>query len=267
MKFKNELIEARLIKREKRFIAYIDYNGKIVKAHVPNTGRLRELAVKDAEVLISQNSNPLGKTDFKLHMIKKDSHWISIESVLANQLTFEGISTKIITELEGYRYLKREIKHLDSRIDFFLFNNWNELPEYMKVDNEKKFEKLIEKSKIHIIDSKYYNKDLKPAYLEVKGVTLEKEGWGYFPDAPTLRGARHINEIAALVQEGYRGIILFVGQHPNIKGFSPNEETDPDFANTLIEAEKTGVEILSYVCTTGKFEIKLDRKIPISLRP
>ena len=133
-----------------------------------------------------------------------------------------------IKELIGYKEYKREVKYGNSRFDF---KTWNNEDDY--------------------------------CFVEVKGVTLEEDGWGYFPDAPTERGAKHINELIEVVGEGSRGVILFLIQHPSINGFTPNWRTDPKFSQTLKTAAEVGVDIIAYKCKVNLEEVTLESPLPI----
>ena len=161
-------------------------------------------------------------------MVKKGDSWISIDSQLPNLLAYEAISNGLIKELDGYSIIKREINYGNSRFDIQLIG-----------------------------------KDT--CFIEVKGVTLEKNNWSYFPDAPTQRGRKHIDEMIELVNKGYRGVILFIVQIQYAKGFSPNSTTDIAFAKKLKEASKKGIEILAYKCNISPKEVVVVEKIPVVL--
>ncbi|CUH93800.1 DNA/RNA nuclease SfsA [Herbinix luporum] len=215
------------IKRPNRFIAHIDLDGQEIISHVPNTGRMHELLIPGTCVLLSYHPSEKRKTKYELRMVKKNDKWFSIDSQLPNALAYEAISKGVIEELKGYTEIKREVKYQNSRFDLQLSGD-NQL-----------------------------------CFVEVKGVTLEKEGWSYFPDAPTERGRKHIDELIHAVRSGYRAVLLFIVQFEQAKGFSPNKVTDPAFAAKLKEAIEAGVEVLSYGCMITPEEIKVVDKIPI----
>lgn len=216
------------IQRPNRFIAYIDVDHQKISCHVPNTGRLKELLYPGAQVILSHHPSGKRKTDYSLRMIKKKNHWISIDSQLPNALAYEAILNGNIEELRGYSMVKREICFGKSRFDLQLSGN-------------------------------------DTCFVEVKGVTLEKDNWSYFPDAPTQRGRKHIDEMIGVIEKGYRGVILFIVQIPYAKGFSPNWATDPGFAQKLKEASEKGVEILAYKCHISPNEVFVTEKIPVIL--
>lgn len=228
MKLNYKMVFGRFIKRTNRFIAYVHINGLSEQVHVMNTGRLGELLVKDAEVMLSHEPSELRKTAYDLRMVKKDGIWVSIDSQLPNKIVEEGIKLGLIRELKGYKEIYRESIYGKSRFDFKLVGH-------------------------------------NTCFVEVKGVTLEKDGWGYFPDAPTVRGKKHIDEMIMAVKEGYRGVIIFLVQHPNIEGLTPNRATDMEFSNKLIKAHEEGVEILAYRCNVSLDEISVMDKLPVIL--
>ncbi len=217
------------ISRPNRFIAYIDVDGEEIKTHVPNTGRLRELLLPGTPVILSYHPSENRKTNYELRMVKKNDFWVSIDSQLPNTLAYEAISNNVIKELSGYNHIKREVTYQNSRFDLQLV------------------------------------RDDQICFVEVKGVTLERDGWSYFPDAPTERGRKHIDELIQAVKAGYRAALLFVVQLTYAKGFTPNKVTDPDFAEKVKEAKNAGVEILSYRCIVTPSEVKITDKIPVVL--
>ena len=227
----------RFIKRPNRFIAHMNLDGKEVICHVPNTGRLKELLLPGVRVMMSYHPSKHRKTKYELRMIMKDNMWFSIDSQLPNALAFEAITHGVIDELKGYSEIKREVRYENSRFDL----------------------QLIKKAE-HSSNKTSY-KDI--CFVEVKGVTLEKDGWSYFPDAPISRGRKHIDELIHAVENGYRGVLLFVIQFENAQGFSPNTEMDPAFSKALHDASLAGVEILAYGCKVSTKEVTIVNKVPI----
>lgn len=221
------------ISRPNRFIAHIDIEGKEVISHVPNTGRLKELLYPGVPVLLSYHPSPTRKTKYELRMIKKKDEWISIDSQLPNALAHEAIANDVIEELTDYSIIKREVTYQNSRFDLQLLREPN------------------------------YNKQA--CFVEVKGVTLEWDGWTYFPDAPTERGRKHLGELIHAVNHGYRAVLLFVVQVEYAAGFTPNKATDPDFALLVEAAKEAGVEILAYRCKVSPDEVTIVEKIPVVL--
>lgn len=212
--------------RPNRFIAEVEVDGNLEIAHVPNTGRCRELLVEDAVVWLKPSDNPNRKTKFSLHFVENKNVLVSLYSQQANSIVYDSIINGKIKELLGYSLHQREKTVDNSRIDIYLEN-----------ENEQ-------------------------CYVEVKGVTLIVDGEARFPDAPTERGAKHLKELIKLKKEGNRCVVFFLIQHPAGKFFRPNWENDPKFSQTLNDAYDAGVEILVYRCDNQLSGIEL---IPESL--
>lgn len=212
--------------RPNRFIAEVEVDGNKEIAHVPNTGRCKELLVEDAVVWLKPSDNPNRKTKFSLHFVENKGVLVSLYSQQANSIVYDAIINGKIKELEGYDYHVREKTADNSRIDIYL----------SREDEE--------------------------CYVEVKGVTLIVDGEARFPDAPTERGAKHLKELIKLKKEGNRCCVFFLIQHPIGKFFRPNWENDPKFSQTLNDAYGAGVEILVYRCNNQLEGIEL---VPESL--
>ena len=208
--------------RPNRFIAEVEVDGKIEIVHVPNTGRCKELLVDGAAVYLKPSDNPKRKTRFTLHFVVNKGELVSLYSQEANSIVYDAILNGKIKELRGYSYHQREKQVGDSRIDIYLAN---------QEDDCCGMEFLVNS-----------------CYIEVKGVTLIVDGEARFPDAPTERGAKHLKELIKLKNEGNRAVVFFLIQHPAGNYFQPNWENDPKFSQTLVEAEKAGVEIFVYKC-------------------
>ncbi len=197
-------------KRPNRFVAEVEIDGNIEIAHVPNTGRCKELLVEDAEVYLLPSDNPNRKTKFTLHFVVNKNKLVSLYSQEANRIVYDAIKSDKISELKGYSIVEREKTVDNSRIDIYLSN-----------ENEQ-------------------------CYVEVKGVTLIIDDEARFPDAPTERGTKHLKELIKLKKDGNRSIIFFLIQHPAGNSFRPNWDNDEEFSKTLNEAYSQGVEILVY---------------------
>lgn len=217
--------------RPNRFIAEVEVDGKIEIAHVPNTGRCKELLVDGAAVYLKPSDNPKRKTRFTLHFVVNKGELVSLYSQEANSIVYDAILNGKIKELQGYSYHQREKQVDDSRIDIYLANQEDDCC-----------------GMEFLVDS---------CYIEVKGVTLIVDGEARFPDAPTERGAKHLKELIKLKNEGNRAVVFFLIQHPAGNYFRPNWENDPKFSQTLVEAEKAGVEIIVYKCNNTLEGIEL----------
>lgn len=222
--------------RPNRFIAEVEVDGSLEIAHVPNTGRCKELLVEDAIVWLKPSDNPNRKTKFSLHFVENRGMLVSLYSQEANSIVYDSIVNGEIRELLGYSHYQREKTVDDSRIDIYLACEEDDCCGMSFLVN--------------------------PCYVEVKGVTLVVGSEARFPDAPTQRGSKHLKELIKLKKEGNRCVVFFLIQHPLGKSFRPNWENDPEFSKTLNEAYENDVEILVYRCDNRLDGIKL---IPESL--
>lgn len=221
MKYKN-IYPAIFISRPNRFIATVEIDGTIQTVHVKNTGRCRELLIPGVKVILEKSDNLTRKTLYDLVMVYKDGlGWVNLDSQMPNYLVKEWLMTKpeMFKELT---FIKPEYKYGNSRVDFYM---------------EQGDKKIL---------------------MEVKGVTLEREGIGYFPDAPTERGVKHIKELIKAKQAGYETYIAFVIQMNGIEEVRPNIETHPEFGAALSEAIKEGVKVLFLGCEITNDEIKIN---------
>jgi len=206
------------VERPNRFIAHVLINGEKNVVHVKNTGRCKELLIPDCSVILEKSSNPNRKTQFDLIAVyKKDFGLINIDSQAPNAVVKEWLLK------QSYDFIKPEYSFGDSRIDFYM---------------EKNVSGTVEKT-----------------LLEVKGCTLEKEGQGYFPDAPTERGVKHLRELSKAVSLGYKAMVAFVVQMEGVHSVLPNIETHPEFGVALEEAKKAGVQVLFLECKVFEDEL------------
>ena len=228
--------------RPNRFIAHVEIEGKLETVHVKNTGRCKELLIPSCTVILEDFRNRQGfenrKTKFDLiavyknlqnnHPLYKNHKFllINMDSQAPNKVVAEWLA------LQDYDFIKPEFTYGNSRVDFYM---------------EKKATASEEQK------AATYQKFL----MEVKGCTLEKNGIGYFPDAPTERGVKHLKELAAAVEHGYQCYLAFVIQVPGVKTVLPNIETHPEFGKALEEAKKAGVEVLFLQCSVSENELKI----------
>ena len=219
----DNIVKGKFISRPNRFIANVEIMGKKEVVHVKNTGRCKELLTAGATVFCEKSNNPNRKTQYDLISVYKGERLINMDSQAPNKVFYEYLqSGKCYKDLT---YIKGEYTYGDSRIDFYC-------------ESEK--EKFL---------------------IEVKGVTLENDGVVMFPDAPTLRGIKHIDELIKAKKNGYRTAVAFVIQMDNIKYFTPNKATHKDFADALKRAEKAGVEILCLDCIVTENTLKINDKV------
>lgn len=227
MKYKN-IVTGTFKSRPNRFIAMVEIDGKIEKCHVKNTGRCRELLLPDAEVYLEKSGNPQRKTAYDLIGVKKGELLINMDSQAPNKAVKEWLEEEVY--FKHVTFIKPECKYGNSRIDFYL-----ETEERRKI------------------------------FIEVKGVTLEENGIARFPDAPTERGIKHIQELQQAVSEGYEAYILFVIQMKEILQFEPNDRTHQAFGDALREAQKHGVSILAYDCVVTRDSMRLDSSVKVQV--
>ena len=225
MRYEN-MVQGKFIKRPNRFIAHIEIQGKEEICHVKNTGRCRELLPEGATVWCQQFDDPKRKTKFDLITVRKGERLINMDSQAPNKAAMEWLQGGGLGEISK---LRAESKWGDSRFDF------------------------------------YFEKDGKPCYLEVKGVTLENDGVCAFPDAPTERGAKHLRELTALVRQGLGAYVLFVIQMPDVKYLHPNDETDPAFGKALREAHAAGVQVLAMCCHVTESTMEITHPVLVKL--
>lgn len=226
MRYDN-ITEGRFKSRPNRFIAYVDIEGNTEKVHVKNTGRCRELLTEDAVVYLEKSGNAERATAYDLVAVKKGERLINMDSNAPNKAVGEWLLKKeLFPELTG---VWAEKTYGKSRFDFYV---------------ETKSEKI---------------------FLEVKGVTLENENAVYFPDAPSERAVKHVEELIEAAKEGYGAYIVFVIQMEGVNYFSPNKDTQPEFAEALQKAAQAGVKILAYDCKITESSMEINRPVPVIL--
>ena len=209
MKYPN-VRPAVFVSRPNRFIAEVLIDGQRSQVHVKNTGRCRELLVPGATVWLTRSGNPARKTAYDLIAAQKGDRLINMDAQAPNRV-FQAW-TEAGHFLPGLTCLKAEQTHGDSRFDF------------------------------------YWEAGERKGFVEVKGVTLERDGAVFFPDAPTERGVKHLHGLTACLSEGYEAAVCFVIQMSDVTFFSPNDETHPAFGQALREAAAAGVRVLAMDC-------------------
>ena len=225
---KYERIEiGRFIERPNRFIAYVEIAGKKETVHVKNTGRCAELLTPNASVYVQRAENPDRKTQWDLIGVKKGKRMINMDSQIPNKVVEEWIK-------QG-----------------------NLFPDAIVIRPEKTYRK----SRFDL----YVEEGDRKIFVEVKGVTLEENGIVKFPDAPTERGIKHIEELCEATKEGYEAYIFFVIQMKGVRYFTPNMETQPAFGEALKRAKEQGVHVLAYDCKVGKDSIEIGKEVPVLL--
>ena len=213
------IVAGRFVDRPNRFIAHVEINGVVETVHVKNTGRGRELLLPGVKVILEIADNPQRKTKYDLIAVYKQGFGlINMDSQAPNKVVAEWLAG------QGYDVVKPEYKYGSSRIDFYM--------EKFRLDDG--------------------GQEVSERYLmEVKGCTLEIDGIGYFPDAPTERGIKHLKELAGAAGQGYHCIMAYVIQMEGINEVRPNIVTHPAYGKAVEEAIAAGVKVL-YLCTEVK---------------
>ena len=218
MKYKNSEI-CRFISRPNRFIANIHDGKREIVCHVKNTGRCRELLIPGCKVVIERSDSPNRKTECDLIAVYKGETLINIDSQAPNKVIGEWIASGGFSD--NVTLIKPEATYKNSRFDFYVEANGKKI------------------------------------FAEVKGVTLEENGVVLFPDAPTERGVKHINELIDALENGYEAYIFFVVQMENCLYFTPNKKMHPEFAEALRIAYEKGVKIRALNCRVSENELNI----------
>lgn len=232
MKFPVELIEGRLLKRYKRFLSDIELStGELITAHCPNTGSMKRCQQDNARVWVSESDNPKRKLTYTWELVEVDEQYLAcINTGYPNKLVGEAIANGVVTELVGYAEQKAEVKYGEkSRIDWLLTGD-----------------------------------DGRKCYVEVKNVTLlEEDGLGYFPDAVTDRGRKHLYELAKMVEEGHRAVMFFCVSHTGISSVTPAAHIDKKYAKAFVEVVEKGVEVIAYQVAIDSQEMTIVRSVSV----
>lgn len=229
-----EICKGTFIERPNRFIAKVLIDGREEAAHVKNTGRCRELLIPGAELYLEDFKERMGKRKmrYSLVAVKKGQVWINMDSQAPNHVVKEALQSGrlMLPGMEPLVTVKAEKTYGDSRLDFYVED----------ASGQKGF-------------------------MEVKGVTLEEDGIARFPDAPTQRGVKHVQELMKAAEEGYFAYILFVIQMKHIARFMPNDVTHQAFGDALRQAEQNGVQLLAYDCQVNRQGMELSEPVRIEL--
>lgn len=232
MLFSPPLIPATLIKRYKRFLADVTLaDGSLATAHSVNTGAMTGVLDAGNRVWLSESDNPKRKLKYTWELVEAEGTLMGINTSFANALAEEAIRNGNIPELAGYATLRREVRYGEnSRIDLLL-----------------------------------QHPNRADCYVEVKNVHWKQGEAATFPDAVTLRGAKHMAELALLAQNNIRAVVLFVIQRDDCAFFAPAAQKDPVYTQALRDSVSKGVEALAYCCYVATDEIRIHRALPVRL--
>jgi sugar fermentation stimulation protein A len=233
MKFPSPLVQGTLLKRYKRFLADVDLGGEMVTAHCANPGSMLGLKEPGSRVWLSKSDNPKRKLKYSWELIEAgpgEPTLVGINTSHPNRLVQDAIEGEAIKELAGYDSLRREVKYgANSRIDI-----------------------LLEKEGSNL------------CYVEVKNVHLMRDkGLAEFPDSVTARGAKHLGELASMVAEGHRAVMVYLVQRGDAESFSLARDIDPAYSQAFDAALGAGVEAIAYGCALDQNGIEVTEAIPI----
>ena len=218
---------ASFLDRPNRFVAHCDLDGETVTVHVKNTGRCRELLVPGARIFLEKGDRPGRKTAWDLVAVQKGQRLINMDAAAPNAVAAEWLARGGPGFVPDV--LRPEVRFGDSRFDFYL------------------------------------ERDGRPGYAEVKGVTLEEDGVVRFPDAPTLRGVKHLHGLIQAAQQGLDAHVIFIVQMADVRHFEPNRATQPEFAQALREASEAGVWLHCIDCRVTEDSITPGNAVEIHI--
>lgn len=228
MRLTGPLIPAQMISRPNRFALWAELDGCRVYAHVPNSGRMRELLYPGAPIYLRAMPAQDRRTSHQLVLAREGRTCVSIDSRLAPALLVEYLSQHPEV-LGAVTETRTEVAHGASRLDLEL------------------------------------RTDRGTWFVETKSVTLCRAGRGLFPDAPTERGTKHLHELAQVARTGGKAAVVFVVQRRDARSVAPNEATDPRFAVALREAATAGVRVLAIVCKVTRASVTPEKMVPVLL--
>jgi len=227
MKFPQELIKGKLIKRYKRFLTDIELeDGSIVVAHTNNSGSMISCIEEGAPVMLSPANDPKRKTQYSWEMIFINNNWIGVNTVIPNQLIAEAIKNNQIEGLKEYNLVKREVKFEDSRLDIYAEN------------------------------------DYEKCFIEVKNVSMKVGDGALFPDAVTTRGLKHLETLIRIKKQGMRAVMVYVIQRMDVNFFGTAKHIDPNYSEALQRAIKEGVEVFPIQVKVSPQEIIISKILP-----
>lgn len=227
MKLGERMVDGIFLERPNRYLAHVEIAGQKIFAHVPDPGRLPGLMVPQRRVRLIHQPGPKRKTDYTLALVRHGRIWVSVYPVFANRLVGDALSHHSLPGFSGYTGFSAEVKAGHSRFDFQL-----KFPDG-------------------------------PMWVEVKSVSLVERTVGKFPDAPTERGRRHVEELTELKRRGHRTAVVFVSQRSDTRTITCNDTIDPAFGERLREARRAGVELYGFNCRVTASAVTLNRPVEV----
>lgn len=224
-----ELVPSRFLRRLNRFAAVVDLNGVETLVHVANSGRMRELLELGNACWLRPARGDHRKTAYDLALVDIGTTLVSADARLPNRIVHRAFSEGALTQFAEYDECHTEVTYGESRLDICLRGPRG------------------------------------ACFVETKSVTLVEEGAGLFPDAPTIRGRKHVLSLTNAISEGYRAAVVFVVQREDARFFRPHDDADPDFGQALRQAVDFGVEAYAYTCTVSLNDVILAEPLEVRL--
>ena len=225
----HDIVTGIFLHRPNRFIAHVEVAGREVICHVKNTGRCRELLIPGATLVLERARTPGRKTPYSVIGVYKGSCLVNMDAQAPNKAAGEWLGAGGLPGFPAPTLLRPETVFGGSRFDF------------------------------------YIEQHDRRAYVEVKGVTLERGGAAYFPDAPTKRGVKHLRHLTTCLAAGFEAYVLFVIQMAGVVYFSPNDEIHPAFGEALRAAVAAGVGVLAFDCAVKPDSMVIRRGVEVRL--
>lgn len=231
MNLPKPLFVAYFSQRLNRFAIWVRLrNGQVVTAHLPNSGRLKEVLRDGKKLWLVKRKSEKRRTKFDTLLAQDGSTLVSIDARLPPKLLLEGIELGIVSEFGRIVTAQTEVRYNSHRLDLKLVNDLSQV-----------------------------------WWVETKSVTLVVDSVALFPDAPTLRGREHLKLLSELAKKGENAAVVFVVQRDDAKFFAPNASADPEFAHTLREVANSGVKIFAYKCQVTFDSLQISECIPVRL--
>ncbi|MGQ9586350.1 MAG: DNA/RNA nuclease SfsA [Anaerolineae bacterium] len=225
-------MEAALVERLNRFAVSVEVGGERICAHLPNSGRLTELLVPGVRGLLARHAREGRRTPYDLLLIRHAGIWVSVDARLPGPLFREAVQRGVLSAWLGFEVLKSEVRLGNSRLDLLLQNQEG---------------------------------GGAATWVEVKSVTLVRQGCALFPDAVTARGTRHLEELGQAARRGEGAAIVFIIQREDAECFRPHWESDPRFAQALVRVAREGVQVFAYRCSVFPREVQITGAVPVRL--
>ncbi|MBI4308532.1 MAG: DNA/RNA nuclease SfsA [Chloroflexi bacterium] len=266
MELPNGLVLARFVRRLNRFAALVQLDDRQALAHVPNSGRLRELLRPGRPVYLAPQQTPGRRTAYDMVLVQLPHTLVCMDARLPSALFCEAVREGALAEFQGYSRIVPEVRYGDSRIDLLLEGLGDMAPsagspvDRLRVSGG--YSSLMVRQAAH---ERAPSGGARQALVETKSITLVRRGTALFPDAPTSRGARHLRTLMQARREGLRAAVCFVVQREDARRFRPYDAADTLFGATLREAAACGVEVHAYRCRVTPETARIVGRVPVLL--